>query len=90
MQLCVCAQHSQKLNSAPQINMSFPKFWMLAQELLRMGLKPPTRLDAADAGSAPHHKPARAAAFGEPTMLPRKERGRRATNCARSLRTVYY
>ena len=90
MQLCVCAQHLQKLNSAPQINMSFPKFWMLAQELLRMGLKPPTRLDAVDAGSAPHHKPARAAVLGEPTVLPCKERGLWATNRVRSLRTVYY
>lgn len=90
MQPCVCVQHPQELNSAPQINTKFPKFWMLAQELLWMGLKLPTRLDDEGAGSALHRKLARAAAFGEPTVLPCTEWGRRATNRALSVQTVYY
>lgn len=75
--VCVRVKHLPKLNSAPRINRSFPKFWMLNQELLWMRLKPLTRLDA---GSALRWELASADTFNEPTMLPGRERGHRATN----------
>lgn len=77
--VCVRAKRLPKLNSAPQINRSFPKFWMLNQELLWMRLKPLTRLDA---GSALRWELARTDTFSEPTVLPGREWGHRVTNHA--------
>lgn len=75
--VCVRAKHLPKLNSAPQIHRSFPKFWMLNQELLWMRLKPLTRLDA---GSALRWELARADTFSWPATLPGREQGHRVTD----------